>query len=381
MTSRHVHLRTYKIISFFLSVTIGLVMAFVFVDGVNTLFPTISADALSDAPRTPADPFVIRFSSDIGNRAALGNVALLPARPFRTEWSDARTLVVSPEDRWDAGAGYRFSFSGGRDGWFRSVLPESFTFSVPGYPSVASFIPVSGDDDVLLDIEDPIVVTFDRPVGDFYVDFRLSPGMEVTYENDTGKRSFRILPKGTVEPGTEYVLSVYAKWRDEADDGFRFLGETRFTTLALRPAEWSDDPSLRAEQAKRYAKAVIPTGKYIDIDVSNQVMILFEDGRPVDAYPVSSGKPGMDTPKGTFAIRNKTPRAWSSAYGLYMPYWMAIVPDGKFGIHELPEWPGGYKEGANHLGIPVSHGCVRLGVGPAERVYGWADIGTPVVVR
>jgi lipoprotein-anchoring transpeptidase ErfK/SrfK len=64
-----------------------------------------------------------------------------------------------------------------------------------------------------------------------------------------------------------------------------------------------------------------------------------------------------------------------------MPYWMAIVPGGKFGIHELPEWPGGYKEGANHLGTPVSHGCVRLGVGPAQTVYNWADIGTPVVVH
>jgi hypothetical protein len=66
---------------------------------------------------------------------------------------------------------------------------------------------------------------------------------------------------------------------------------------------------------------------------------------------------------------------------LYMPYWMAITPDGKYGIHELPEWPGGYKEGANHLGRPVSHGCVRLGVGAAKTVYEWASEGTTVVVH
>jgi lipoprotein-anchoring transpeptidase ErfK/SrfK len=51
------------------------------------------------------------------------------------------------------------------------------------------------------------------------------------------------------------------------------------------------------------------------------------------------------------------------------------------GIHELPEWKNGYKEGANHLGTPVSHGCVRLGVGPAAKVYGWAEVGTPIVIH
>ncbi len=105
-----------------------------------------------------------------------------------------------------------------------------------------------------------------------------------------------------------------------------------------------------------------------------------ENGKVLDAYLVSSGKRGMGTPIGEHAIYNKFPRAYSKAYGLYMPYWMAIVPDGKMGLHELPEWPGGYKEGANHLGTPVSHGCVRLGVGPAKIVYDWADIGTPVIV-
>jgi lipoprotein-anchoring transpeptidase ErfK/SrfK len=88
----------------------------------------------------------------------------------------------------------------------------------------------------------------------------------------------------------------------------------------------------------------------------------------------------MDTPRGRYAIQNKAVRPWSKAYSLYMPYWQAITPDGKYGIHELPEWPGGYKEGANHLGTPVSHGCMRLGIGPAKRVYEWAPIGTPVVI-
>ena len=63
-----------------------------------------------------------------------------------------------------------------------------------------------------------------------------------------------------------------------------------------------------------------------------------------------------------------------------MPYWMAFIGN-SYGIHELPYYPNGYREGSNLLGQSVSHGCVRLGIGAAGRVYSWALVGTPVVVH
>ena len=127
-------------------------------------------------------------------------------------------------------------------------------------------------------------------------------------------------------------------------------------------------------------EAIINTGKYIDINTTTQTLAIFQDGKMLGAYSISTGKASMPTPTGQFKVRSKSLRAYSKKYGLYMPFWMAFTSAGH-GIHELPEWPGGYKEGANHLGIPVSHGCVRLGVGPAEIVYNFADIGTPVVAH
>lgn len=137
---------------------------------------------------------------------------------------------------------------------------------------------------------------------------------------------------------------------------------------------------LRIEPAKAYRQPRIREGKYIDVDLSAQSLSLFEDGKLLDSYVVSTGKSGMETPRGTHVIANKSSRAWSKKYGVFLPYWMAITPGGSFGIHELPECPDGGKEGAAQLGRPVSHGCVRLGIGPAERVFDWAEIGTPVVV-
>lgn len=100
---------------------------------------------------------------------------------------------------------------------------------------------------------------------------------------------------------------------------------------------------------------------------------------PISEYPVSSGMPGKPTPVGTFKVLSKSPRAWSSAAKLWMPYWMHFSGRGH-GIHELPEWPNGHKEGESHLGKPVSHGCVRLGIGTAKKIYDWSPIGTPVIV-
>ena len=120
-------------------------------------------------------------------------------------------------------------------------------------------------------------------------------------------------------------------------------------------------------------------GKYLEVNLTNQTMYLYEGDHKVAAYSVSTGKWDMPTPVGTRSISGKTTNAWSEKYGLYMPYWNDI--GGGYGIHELPEWPGGYKEGESHLGTPVSHGCIRLGVGAAEHVYNWAPIGTKVFIH
>ncbi|TSC95699.1 MAG: hypothetical protein CEN88_441 [Candidatus Berkelbacteria bacterium Licking1014_2] len=122
------------------------------------------------------------------------------------------------------------------------------------------------------------------------------------------------------------------------------------------------------------------SSKYIEINLADQKLYTWDGSGLADAYTISSGRAGMGTPTGDFQILNKSARAWSDKYELYMPLWMAFLGS-EYGIHELPEWPNGAKEGEGHLGTPVSHGCVRLGVGAAEAVYNWTDISTPVYIH
>ncbi len=118
----------------------------------------------------------------------------------------------------------------------------------------------------------------------------------------------------------------------------------------------------------------------IEIYLKSQKLAFFINGIKWREFTTSTGRPGMATPKGEFRVTNKISKAWSKTYGLWMPFWLGLDRGG-IGIHELPVWPGGYREGENHLGKPVSHGCIRLGVGPAKYLYERIDVGTKVYIK
>ncbi len=119
--------------------------------------------------------------------------------------------------------------------------------------------------------------------------------------------------------------------------------------------------------------------KRIEVDLSEQRLRYYLGDIQIRSTKVSTGKSATPTPIGEFSILNKSPRAWSRIAKLWMPYWMGFA-SGKYGLHELPEWPGGRKEGANHLGTPVSGGCVRLGIGEAKKMYDWTPVGTKLII-
>jgi hypothetical protein len=129
------------------------------------------------------------------------------------------------------------------------------------------------------------------------------------------------------------------------------------------------DAKLLQEGAKKNIK--VDTGK-------NQKLYYYLGDLQIGSFPISAGKASTPTPKGEYSIINKHPKAWSP-YGLWMPYWLGLGT-GRFGFHELPIWPSGYREGEDHLGVAVSHGCIRLGIGPAQYLYNWVDVGTPVYI-
>jgi len=99
----------------------------------------------------------------------------------------------------------------------------------------------------------------------------------------------------------------------------------------------------------------------ITIDKSTQQMTVERDGRPLYQWPVSTGRPGFDTPSGKFKAfrmeKDHFSKEWDDAP---MPFSIFFTQKGH-AIH-------GYLDTKN-IGRPASHGCVRLTKAHAEKLY------------
>ncbi len=332
----------------------------------------------------PEEPLVITFSNPVFeggySKIRVVNKDLGEEEKTILKWENSnRRLLIYPENFWKAESRYEIYLPEGKNKMFAAVNSEKLEFATAKFPKVKSVLPADGAKDVMVEIEDPIVIIFDKSTQDFLVDFSLEPKTDLTYQSNDKKTEFKLLPGEKLEEGTAYSLKVYIRYKNDSAKNKKEIISSSFRTKAPPPKTWERDFTARIEQARKFTPAQIASGKYIDINLSQQILSTFQDGKILDSYLISTGKRGMDTPKGTFKILEKRTRPWSKKYALYMPWFMLFTGQGH-GIHELPEWPGGYKEGAAHLGTPVSHGCVRLGVGSAKITYEWAEIGTPVVI-
>ena len=90
----------------------------------------------------------------------------------------------------------------------------------------------------------------------------------------------------------------------------------------------------------------------IAIDKNSQQMSVAVDGAQRYTWPVSTGRPGYDTPNGTFKVNRMDASHFSQEWdNAPMPHTMFFDMRGH-AIH-------GFSDVA-HLGLAVSHGCVRL---------------------
>lgn len=127
--------------------------------------------------------------------------------------------------------------------------------------------------------------------------------------------------------------------------------------------------------------------RYIEVDISQQTMYLFDQGSLARTYKISSGL-YYPTPRGHFHIINKALDAYSDIYNVWMPYWMAFYYgediNAYFGIHELPYWYADNGERKQRprdfLGSPHTGGCISLDIGAAQEVYNMSYVGMDVYV-
>src|SRR5258708_30809991 len=98
-------------------------------------------------------------------------------------------------------------------------------------------------------------------------------------------------------------------------------------------------------------------------------MYVYRNGVRIGRSTVSTGKKGHTTPTGMFTILQKKVSHESSIYkGAQMPHMQRLT------------WTGIAMHAGHLPGYPASHGCVRLPIDFAEKLYSVTRNGTSVII-
>ncbi|MFZ4765948.1 MAG: L,D-transpeptidase [Roseimicrobium sp.] len=176
--------------------------------------------------------------------------------------------------------------------------------------------------------------------------------------------------------------------------------------------KWAEE--RKAEQVKKEAATAVqrPAIQMFDwkgekvsgpakvkILLHEQKAYIYRGGQEAGWTFLASGTAGHSTPTGNFKVMEKIARKSSNTYGIIvnssgnvidwdakagresvpkggrfvgapMPYWMRITASG-VGMHSGP---------IPNPGRPASHGCIRLPVEMAAKLFEVVDVGTPVSI-
>src|SRR5665647_1001559 len=178
---------------------------------------------------SPQEDVVVDFSFPALSSVYEGKIQIFPEAEVDFQWRNSgRQLIIQPKKFWQPETAYRISFSQGRNILFFPIESFELNFSTLAYHKIKSFLPMDGAKDVVFDIEDPVVVDFDKSVADFLVKFTVDPFGDLAYQNNPGKTQFKILPKEKSPEGETYRFKIYIKYRYDMDENYKEIYNSSF---------------------------------------------------------------------------------------------------------------------------------------------------------
>lgn len=134
---------------------------------------------------------------------------------------------------------------------------------------------------------------------------------------------------------------------------------SEFHRVGLKPGEYVWAAAAPADGDPR-----------VVVDLLTQMTYVYRGDRLIGASTMSSAKTGHITPYGYWSILEKHPFYRSKKYDNAPMPWMERIDNYGIAFH-----------GGVNPGYPASHGCMRLPMKFAEKLYGVTKIGTKVVIE
>ena len=193
------------------------------------------------------------------------------------------------------------------------------------------------------------------------------------------------------------LLALAPSLRADNNDSSRFSHKGVFSSKGVMVRQYTQDDRIRY-QLWDYTWKPDPNQPItrVEVRLGEQKVYVYQGDSVAGISPITTGKPGHDTPPGHYTVLVKDIDHKSNLYGVFldangyiidgnaevgqkpppgavydsadMPYYLRIRDDG-VGLH------AGYLPG-----YPASHGCIRMPHAFAELLFSNVSEGTPVDV-
>jgi lipoprotein-anchoring transpeptidase ErfK/SrfK len=119
----------------------------------------------------------------------------------------------------------------------------------------------------------------------------------------------------------------------------------------------------------------------LEVSLSARRLTVLHAGRMVERYKVAVGKPSAPTPTGHFAVTDHLLTGDPAG-----PYGCCILALSAEAPHAIQDWSGGNRIAihstpeTSSIGLPVSHGCLRLTLAEGRWLLAHIPLGTPTLI-
>lgn len=122
----------------------------------------------------------------------------------------------------------------------------------------------------------------------------------------------------------------------------------------------------------------------LEVNLTKQHISVYKDNIELKKLECSTGKigdPDTETPIGSFEVQNKGTFFFSPKYNQGGKYYIKFFSN--YLIHSIPTDKNGniIEEEKDKLGVPVSHGCIRIPVEESKWLYDNIPVGTVVSIH
>jgi len=205
---------------------------------------------------------------------------------------------------------------------------------------------------------------------------RVDPGgiASFTFEAQLGK-------KGT----------VYKEFFAPVIKDITWMDEDEFSIYTIVGQQYDTAQNLRKKMDYSISSGTVNSldlnsEKSILVDLSDQIMYIKLGEAIIREFPVSTGAARTPTPLGETKISLKQEIRVAHKPPHYIMPKFQMFRYGGYGLHALPSLGRAHAgwfwtEARSHIGIPVSHGCIRLLPEDADWLFDYTELGNKIVVQ